>query len=232
MSETEKHDGVSSPYMPLKITAFLQTPVICDAAGFLPLDSILAYHAYREAYGFQEFTLPNQGADDKKFVRLPIKRCNRREHRGEQWYYACSFAQWNEAETVKGSDYWTKRFDAAESFLVDFGTRKAKVETSSGFYKGYRIPVFYRHTKSVSWYAVGEKGKLENLLRFCNYLGKKTSQGYGAVLDWQVEDFHSDWSVYDDKEKLMRAIPKANGVLYGIRPSYWNPRHQFLCALP
>lgn len=35
--------------------------------------------------------------------------------------------------------------------------------------------------------------------------------------------------------KLMRNVPVkpgTPGVLYGLRPSYWNPRHISLCKMP
>ena len=41
-----------------------------------------------------------------------------------------------------------------------------------------------------------------------------------------------DWSVTGPDGRLMRPVPDADGLLYGIVPPYWLPRHQVPCRLP
>lgn len=221
----------------LKITAFLQTPVVCDASAYLPIDAVL-YHAHiRNLIGEPPvITKSNQSVVPESLDLdnpLPIKKVGVGQDwfDGNIWHYAASFAQWRNIFTQDAS-FWTKRFDTAESGIVDFGSRKAKVNTARGAYKGYQIPVFYRHSEFIEWFVVGDGDEIWNLLRFCTALGKKTSQGWGAVLKWRVDNWRWDWSTYDCKNRLMRAVPSKNGVLHGIRPSYWNAKHQFSCALP
>jgi CRISPR type IV-associated protein Csf3 len=215
-------------FKPLKITATLQCAMIGDTC--LPIDGVLYYQSHRETFGAQMFTTP--GASDPRYAgssqALPLMRCD--EH-GPNWYYAASFAQWPEA-VADGSDYWNKRFDAGLSDLVDFGARKARVEIGSGPYKAYHMPVFYRHALEVSWYVVGEPDLIRSLLSCCTHLGKKTSQGWGAVLKWNLARHSKDWSVRDDQGRLMRAIPANAGILTGFRPSYWLPKNQTLCDIP
>lgn len=217
-----------SAFEPLKITATLQCAVIGDT--FLPIDGVLYYQAHREAFGSQEVT--HSGASGPRYEvsseALPLAR---REEHGPKWYYAASFAQWP-GVVADGSDHWNKRFDTNLSDLVDFGNRKARVEIRSGPYKAYHMPVFYRHALEVCWYVVGEPNAIRRLLCCCTHLGKKTSQGWGSILEWRVQSFEKDWSVHSDDGRLMRAVPADSGLLTGFRPSYWLPKNQTICLLP
>lgn len=216
-----------SAFRPLKITAKLQTPVISDP--FLPIDSVLYYQVHRDEFGAQEVTYP--GSSDPRYEMscqaLPLARC---EEHGPNWYYAASFAQWPEV-FADGTEHWNKRFDASLADLVDFGERKARVDIGSGPYKAYHMPVYYRHALEVWWYVLGHRESIERLLSCCTHLGKKVSQGWGAVLKWTVEDIPEDWSVWKDG-KLMRALPSDDGPLMGFRPSYWLRKNQTSCRLP
>jgi hypothetical protein len=216
-----------SAFEPLRITAWLECPVVCDR--YLPIDGVLYSIAMREKYGCQEFT--QSGSDHEPRVtgvQLPLKRV---DGHLPSWYYASSFAQWD-GEVAEGIDHWNKRVDESLCYLVDFRGRRGKIDTKSGPYKGYHMPIFYRHSLAVRWYVVGEPQEVRKLLRFAGYLGKKTSQGWGAVSKWEVEPHSEDWSVHGPDGKLMRAVPAASGTLYGFRPSYWLRKNQALCLLP
>lgn len=219
-------------YQPIRVRAFLQTPVISDQ--FLPLDGALYYHAVREVAGAQVVTAPNRSMIQEAHggISLPIKHLG---HHNEDnaWFYAASFAQWP-SHTVEDRHTYNKRFDVAQSHMIDFGKKKAKVQTGRGRFKSYHISVYCRHALYIDWYLNADKIEIEKALRFVTHLGKKTSQGYGSVLRWEVRPWHSDWSVrgYEDN-RLMRAVPtKKPSYKYGIRPSYWHPKHQYNAVLP
>ncbi len=213
---------------PLRITAWLQTPVVTSDT-FLPFDGALYYTAMRERYGAQLFTEPGQDHSIRvPAVSLPLMR---HHEEGPMWFYAASFARWP-AEVADGGSHWNKRFSTARSHLVDFGNRRGTVNTGSAQFKAYHMPVFYRHALSVSWYVVGHRDSIERLLPFLTHLGKKCSQGWGAVLRWEVEPWPEDWSIRDSDGRLMRAVPSETGILTGFRPSYWLPKNQALCELP
>jgi len=208
----------------LRIRAYLQTGVISDQ--FLPLDGVIFYHATREVMGVENYTKPGETSlNPGEYIELPFEKTGK----GEKWYYKCSFAQWPE-NTIEDKAFFVKRFDLQHSSLI----RKPKrVYISSGKYKAYHIDVFYRHALSIDWYARGNQKEIERLLQFCTHLGKKTSQGWGAVKEWEVTEWPYDWSVFGQNNKLMRAIPIDNeGFLYGIRPSYWHKQHIFPCEMP
>jgi CRISPR type IV-associated protein Csf3 len=216
-----------SAFLPLRITAVLQSPAVTDP--FLPIDSILYYQAMRDKYGQQEITYSGSDHPERVAgVELPLKRIN---GHGPQWYYSASFAQWG--SVAEGQEHWNKRIDLGiASELVEFGKRRGSIPVGSGQYRPYHMPVFYRHATEVWWYIVGEPGEIRRLLAHCWHIGKKGSQGWGAVLDWRIEQVNDDWSVRRDG-KLMRAIPSETGVLLiGFRPSYWLSKNQAMCELP
>ena len=225
----EHHRLPRSAFEPLRITAVLQSPAICDET--LPIDAIIYFTAMRERYGEQVVTYsggnhPNAVAG----VQLPLARV---EEEGPMWFYAASFAQWGSGMT-EGQDHWNRRFDISTVDLVDWKGKKARVDLASGPYKSYHMPVYYRHALSVSWYVFGHRASIERLLAFTSNLGKKVSQGWGAVLRWEVERIAEDWSVRGAGGRLMRAVPSGNGagILTGFRPSYWLPKNQAKCLMP
>lgn len=222
----------------LKVTAILQTPVIADPRGYLPLDAILYAIHVREVIGepmlvsCSNESIVKSGYDRRR--PLPIKKIGYRQnwHHEQIWFYASSFAQWPDTIAYTTA-FWTKRFDMHEgSALIDFQGRRGKIVTAEGPYKGYQMPVFARHAKEITWYVVGDSEEIRRLLRFANSIGKKPAQGWGAVREWLVEPWPHDWSVYGPQRRLMRALPQAGGIPHGIRPSYWNPRHYVPCRLP
>ena len=212
----------------LRIRAYLQTGVISDQ--YLPLDSIIYYHAVREKFGDKVWSKPGE-SNIREYgnINLPFSKSNIHE---DAWFYCCSFAQWS-ANTIEDSSFYVKRFDVDQSDMCDFGGKVAKVDISRGQFKNYHIKVYYRHAQFVEWYARGMKEEIERLLNFCTHIGKKTDQGWGSVLKWEVMDWAEDWSIRGFGNKLMRNVPMhAKGLIYGLRPPYWNSRHQFNCKMP
>lgn len=214
-------------FEPLKITVYPQCGIISDR--YLPIDAIFYYQVMRERLGEQTVTLPGQSYGGPVDHVLPLQKVNSHTR---QWFYAASFAQWPDHAT-EGTDYWNKRMDMSLIDLVDWQGRKPRADISTGRYKSYHMPVFYRSALSVSWYVVGDRAEIARVLRFVTHVGKKVSQGWGAIRRWTVDPFPHDWSVWSSTGKLMRAIPEAESpTTYGLRPSYWLPKHQFRCRMP
>ena len=217
----------------LRVTAWLQCAVL--SAPFLPIDGILQYYAMREKYGAQDLTIAGAMVDKKRWADAPLQRVDS----PHGWYYAASFAQWD-TPMVTGVDYWNKRGDWDKlADLVDWGATK-KVETRKGRYKAYHTAIEYRHALRVWWFVVGDRDEIARLLRFATHIGKKSAQGWGAVLSWKVSPIRYDWSVFKDG-RVMRAIPAEDArgtgargrvISYGVRPSYWNRDNQVMAAAP
>lgn len=214
-----------SEFKQLRIRAYLQTGVISDQ--FLPLDGVLYYHLVRDRFGEQVISIPGRSnVREGAGITLPFKKGG---PKNDAWFYHCSFAQWPE-HTIEDNTFYVKRFDLQHSDLVNNAKR---VMTSSGRYKSYHLNIYYRHAVYVEWFCVGDPTQLKNLLRFCTHLGKKTAQGWGSVLKWEISEWPVDWSIRGHGEKLMRAVPASDGeFIYGIRPSYWNKKHIFSCKMP
>ncbi|MBW2084456.1 MAG: hypothetical protein JRI54_00270 [Deltaproteobacteria bacterium] len=196
---------------PLKITAYMQTGKIATYDLFLPLDSILAEVWIR--LNHPEAMIASQSSIMPENLIVPDLPL---EKRGEDddWYWACSFAcgKPQREEIV----HWHKRldFDDAQKY-IDFGKKRGKVNVKSGQYKNYRMPLVTYLMPKLEWYAVGEKNKIEILLKYVTHIGKKRSQGFGRVVRWTVGEWPEDLS-------YLRAIPDENGdVEMGIRSPYW-----------
>jgi CRISPR type IV-associated protein Csf3 len=214
-------------YKPLRIRAYMQTPVISDK--HLPLDGLIYYQAVREKMGSQLITKPNESnVREEQGIRLPFMYVDK----GEQWFYQCSFAQWPEC-AIEKSSFKVKKGDWLQhgSFLSD---KTKKIDIARGKYKAYHITYYYRYAPYIDWYCNGDVDELRKLLNFCTGIGKNIGEGWGAVKNWEISDWPENWSIRGYQNKLMRAVPMLgnNGFLYGVRPSYWNPRHQFNCKMP
>lgn len=217
-------------FEPLRVTARLRTGVVADR--WLPLDGILLYQACREQLGPETVTVPG-GTKVQGVSTLPLEII----HPGRRiWYYACSWAQPQPWWVAEGQDHWNKRFDMGFADLVDFGKRRGKVVIEQGKYKAYHMSIFYRAADRIEWFCVGDRKEIEQLLSTVTHIGKKAAQGWGRVMSWVVESWHSDWSVWRE-EKLTRGVPPddAQGMdvmLYGVRPSYYRRNNQMLVVMP
>lgn len=233
------HKAISG-FEPLHIRAHLRTPVVADE--WMSLDGLLLYQVHRfQAGGGPEAAVPG-GSRTNSVARLPLAtvRFGQRD-----WFYRCSWAQWPE-HTVEGQDYWNKRFDSRFADLIDFEGRRGKVTIKSGQYKAYHMPIFYRAALWIDWYAVGCRAALELLLSTVTHLGKKSSQGWGRVIEWQIEPWPEDWSMWCDG-RLMRGVFERDALEfiqqhgkcesfeiahYGVRPPYYKGENQYRLAVP
>lgn len=210
---------------PMRITAHMRTGIISDP--YMPIDGVLHAAMMYQTFGAEEVTVAGESPlFGGGHGSIPLERAVI----GGLWFFKASFAQWDEPY-VDDRSFWVKRFDHDNSDLIDFGSKRPSILTASGIYKGYNTPVFLRHTLAVRWYAVGNIDKVSALLESVTHLGKKVSQGWGRVNRWEVEPWAHDWSVFRGQE-VMRAIPSKDGILYGVRPPYWQPKNQTPCRLP
>lgn len=213
----------------LRIRAYLQTPIISD--NFLPIDSILFAVKCRKMLPPMDFTLSKENhVKEVANIQLPIiKRCQNNDF----WYYSSSFAQFGNVKESKS--FKVKQADwIRNTKYLDESTKR--IDTKRGKFKPYHINFFVKTVDYIDWYCVAEPNEITELLNFVTHIGKDTNIGYGQVQKWEIEEWHSDWSERNDQNKLMRNVPLYNqegkGFLYGIRPSYWLPKHQFICKMP
>ncbi len=221
--------------VPLKITAKMMTPVVCDE--WLPLEGIIYYQVMRDRFGPLELSVPGGIATpgmlepdgDMPFAIIGADSPN--------WYYACSWAQPRPWWIAEGKDHWNKRFRANLADLIDFGKRRGKVHIEQGENKAYHMPIFYFVADTVEWYCVGDKVRLEYYLSVTTHIGKKRVQGWGRVAKWIVEEWPRDWSVQRDG-KLTRGVPLydapkiSDAMHYALRSPGYLSSNQMMIARP
>ena len=218
---------------PLKISAIMQDGRIATTEPWLPLDSILSA-AWIRKYHPEQFYLPATTSNNIIIADLPLAKTGN----AEDWAWSCSF------NTIRPiTEYimhWHKRFDDYREQYIDFRGKRGKIDAKAGKYKSYRMPLVVQIYDRLEWYAIGDIDKVKELCSMITHIGKKTSQGLGAVDHWEVIPWHEDWSLYCDN-RLTRAIPITqelrSGVeaitrQYGIRPPYWLSDNQRICYLP
>jgi CRISPR type IV-associated protein Csf3 len=227
-------------YRPLVVEARLGSPYVGDPTA--PLDGILLYAAMSDLYsGELPAWEPGQTAEYDPAI-VPLQVVNP----GPDWFYACSFAQWG--AYTEDVDHWNKRFDMPQ---VDFLSDKTrKLEIGSGPYKAYYQQIYYRHALSLWWCCVGDQDRIGELLKPMDHIGKKTSQGWGHVIEWRITWSDHDYSLFDANGYAMRAIPSIyyyplldtegfksvpiniNFAGRGFRPPYWAKENQGKCIVP
>lgn len=192
------------------MTAKMLTGQVATTDGYLALDGILAYVWMQENHP----ELMDADAGKSGPILIPDSLPIEKRGAGDDWYYACSFACFTPLKETRR--YWHKRFDAqlAEKY-VDFNVRRGKVNIKSAQYKNYRMPLNIMLIPEITWYLVADRAEVERMVKKMTHIGKKTSQGLGAVREWIVEPIDEDLS-------WLRPVPDENGDDFiAIRPPYW-----------
>jgi len=222
-------------FKPLQITAFLANSIAVYDDWTPQLEGLLIYQLLQELGLAHPNPNLQQIKDCDVIVRgkLPIKQ------NSEHGFYYCSSPVYTYLSEEKSN--FRKRWDANDKF-IDWGKRKAKIQTSEGAEKNYDLPLFLRLTNRIDWFAVGDKEEIESLLKYCTGLGKKRSQGYGQVIEWKVTEIENDWSLIRENE-LMKPLPNFickelginrfyNLLTYGWKPPIWLTENKALCMMP
>lgn len=93
--------------------------------------------------------------------------------------------------------------------------------------------------KKVTYYVKGDKEIIAKLLKKLNYIGKKSSLGWGKVKRIELEEIEKDFSVQKGG-KLMRNLPVKNSFnlkgkkvcLFRLVHPYWKKSGLYECILP
>lgn len=215
----------------LLIVAALLSPVAGDMS--LPIDGILLSLACRRAYGPPPPLLPGERLPfDPAVCPLEIV------HEGNDWFYAASFAMWN--QYVEQPTYWNKRLDMQHAEAL---TDAKSINTAEGHYRGYHYRMQTRHASMVRWHVRGDKAVISELLEDATHIGKKPSMGYGEVASWSVSKVEPDWSIIGPEGFVTRAVPHSWAMQAGlpinsqvgrraIRPPYWDVQNLRLAYVP
>lgn len=222
------------PCSPLKITAHLVDGRLNSADGIVMLDAIL-YHAW--FYKHAPHVLYDGGTETYSGnIGLPLRMEPGNRWRASRGIYT---------ELGKTVEYINKRpnfFNADKLNRLDM--EKGLISDSVGLYRAYRVPSVVRTVKDgiITFFAVGHKDDVSELLNRIPAIGKKAAAGYGVVDQWTVEDCSEDFSLWHTEYGLMRPVEVGAAederlarypvMRYGVKPPYWKPKNARLCYVP
>lgn len=158
---------------PLRVTAKLQGVVVLTL-GTIALDALLA-----SLYAILHRLPPLVPGAMPEPLPLPLAR----EPGGRFDLASFSVATFDQYEVQH----------MHKAFPVDVArnhTKMGVVNQKSGANKSHRIPLSLAHADgdTLTWWCVGDKDGIEDLLQYCHHLGKKRAHGMGKVLEWWVEE--------------------------------------------
>lgn len=225
-----------NPTSPIKVTAHLADGRLNSADGIVMLDSIL-YHAW--FWKHHPEVLQGMGtAEYDGYTGLPLRQLP-----GNRW--AASRGVYEEiGQSVEHINKRPNFFNADKLNLLDMD--KGIISDSVGLYRAYRIPSVIRTVKDglITFWAMGHRDEVQELLDMIPAVGKKYAAGYGLVDRWTVEDCEADYSLWHPEHGLMRPVEvgseEAAGLnltgypvmQYGAKPPYWKTQNMRLCHVP
>jgi hypothetical protein len=141
-------------------------------------------------------------------------------------------------EPVDFFDSWKCRFESKYHNMLEFGKAKRQIDTQSGFYRSYNMPLPAKAVRSGKWFFIGDGERLfdavrNNMVAF----GKKSAQGFGWIDTMSLSE--SDFLPLDVLKK--RPIPAKIAAKLGIsgarkyctyKPPYWGKKDVAECVVP
>ncbi len=213
--------------MTYRITFNMTSPIVYMK---LPIfDSILAYAKYQNQRKLSDTKSPSGNEIDN--IELPLKK------HAQYDFYLASYVFSDHIE--EGIDSWKKRWASRHDFIADFGEARRRVNTASGDFKSYDIPLVTQSARKIWFYFDGDPVKVGAILQNLNGIGKKTAIGFGWFSDFQIEESQENYA-------LCRPLPfeflKTNlRELQGLRVTkefgawkmpYWKAEYQGDILIP
>ncbi len=150
---------------------------------------------------------------------------------GAQWVWAATCATWEDHGTDLRHVHQRWDTQAAEQ-IVD--TMPANPEV--GRFKQWRIPLAAVVTDRLTWWCIGDRDKVADLLDWRVGVGRKRSVGEGEVIHWDVADegepdldrilWQADGTVarpLPARAAESLGVPGSDTVPHQLRPPYWRP---------
>lgn len=140
------------------------------------------------------------------------------------------------AATDDRHEHFAKRIAVEHAALLAPSNRLV-VATGNSTYKSYRLPLRTRNVAKVVWFVTGAKRRnLLSLLDSVKSIGKKRSDGYGRIADWEAYPVEEDYAWFAPTPNgtlLMRALPNCDQLpkdligykraLGACQPPMWHP---------
>lgn len=224
------------PTSPLKITLHLLDGRLNSADGIIMFDGIL-YHAWFCKYA-PEVLIGLGRQDFDGYTGLPLRQLPDNRWAASRGIYE---------ECGQNVEHINKRPDFFQPDKIGrLNLEKGLISDKVGEYRAYRMPAIIRTIKDgmITFWAMGHKSEVEDLLALMLAAGKKTAMGYGLVDYWQVEDCDQDYSLWHPDYGLMRPVDvESEATLqydlsrypimqYAVKPPYWKSKNLRLCYVP
>lgn len=241
------------------LKADLKTPV-AHADPYIHLDGVLAFAVSREL-GFTADDFEDSGPPEHFVDDIPLKRythddewvwaataaaiasldADQREFDSEEWDAETATAWFTDADPSDPENWsttrWRKRFDHDSRHQA----KQTQINISSGAFKSYNAALPYASADQLTFFFEPKPGTdpeyvVDLLEAHVSSLGKKRSQGYGRVRDYDlVEATGTVESALWHGGRTLRSLPASwcsrveKGIRYGhhtVRPPYWHQANQ------
>ena len=234
--------------MTYQLIVSLAAPV-AHSDPYIHLDGILAYAAGVESIGYDGIDELKDGGTPEYFAdEMPLDRyeCETRTN-GTGWVWAASSAgialpesQEEHGEPERWSTTrWRNHFDMDPEHQI----KQTQINTSSGEFKSYNAALPYAGTDTLRFFFEGDPfGVRELLNKHVAAIGKKRSQGFGHIRDFEINDVSEAIdSAITHNGRTLRSIPAEWGnrvpeeVLIERRttkPPYWHAHNQCMAYPP
>jgi len=149
-----------------------------------------------------------------------------------------SVSQFDTDRTVETTLY--SSYDEVRAHTVGGSRPRSKIPIGGGTFKSQMITIVYRPARRCTFYFRGDRDRIEHLLEtHLADLGKKTAAGFGKVIDWDLRELDTDYSlVHPTSGVAMRPIPATmldecdDRQTLTWRPPYWYQEWAVECAPP
>ncbi|MCT7487088.1 hypothetical protein N5T98_10855 [Aliarcobacter cryaerophilus] len=200
-------------FTPIMITIYLENGY-CKLSN-MPFDSILA-----KLYFQQEIN--NGSFDGDYYKQLPfLKMSDGIYHTSKPFYEINHIAN----ETIIKSF----NIDLYLELKGDMTNAPTITNNRSGRYKQHKVEFELIYTDKITYYVNGDYKYIEKLLQNLNFIGKKTSIGWGKISSIEMEELKEDYSLLKNEipSRHLPDIPKYRKTnMYRVNmpltPPYWR----------
>lgn len=201
------------------------------------LDAIIAYCLAKEANDKRGFyQLPGKIPDDNKRLDLLHTVI---EHKGGGYGVPVSSYLQVIGPIIDFMDSWKKRFESKYAKIADFGKARRRINTASGQYRSYNMPLPAKIIKMGFFSFIGDGERIMKLIDlYIIGIGKKVGEGFGWIDKMELKESQLTWQdiLHMRPVPLFLAenhqITGGRKMICGWKPPYWEKRNICECIVP
>lgn len=222
----------------LQITATTPHGVVLSRPWGIALDGLLAsvlWHRQKWSARAAGYPLTYHHDHPPEILELPLARCGDPDS-DTDWHWMATFADLHPHPGTPDVRWRTSRTDRGRLQHLSPHISKT-VSDSSGRYQRRIVPVMAHPATQLTWRAVGDPDRIQDLLADLPSIGKHRGVGEGLVTNWAIRETPtvSAWAAGHEHEPgvLGRAAPPrcvantdtrtAGITTTAVRPPYLHP---------